>query len=35
VVIAFAEPGGTVVSGDRVDMARLADRAHDVQVIDV
>ncbi len=35
VVVAHAEPGGTVISTDRVDMARLADYARDVQVIDV
>jgi len=34
VVVATAEPGGTVISGDRIDMTRLAEQARDVQVID-
>lgn len=35
VVVASAEPGGTVISGDRIDMARLAEHARGVQVIDI
>ena len=35
VVVAYAEPGGSVISSDRIDMTRLADHARDVQVIDV
>jgi hypothetical protein len=32
IVVAFAEPGGTVITGDRVDIENLAAHANKVYV---